>query len=121
MAHVEKVLVTSAARTATGDSGEISDPNTLEGDAAAAALILDITAVSGTTPSMTTIVEAKDPASGKWFQVATFGAKTAVGTTVVWVGVGSDAVFLPNRLRVSWTITGASPSFTFTVGLTGRN
>lgn len=100
-----ETLVASAARTTSGDSG------TLAGWGAATSLRvqLDVTAASGTSPSVTVLVE--DTLDGtNWNTVGTFAAKTAAGREVINItGLFSD------RLRVRWTITGTTPSFTFAV------
>lgn len=45
-----------------------------------------------------------------WNQVAAFGAKTAVSREALRINVP-----FADRIRVSWTITGTTPSFTFAV------
>ena len=102
-------LLPSAART-TGGAGD--------GTSAAAEfregnVLLDITAVSGTTPSLTVTVETS--ADGlSWFPHTAFAAKTAVGKDVLKLSnLGSFA-------RVSYAISGTTPSFTFSVVLDGK-
>lgn len=103
--YQEDTLVASAARTTSSDSGiwdGFSQAQTLR-------LLLNVTAASGTTPSLTVVAE--DTLDGtNFFPIATFAAKTAAGTEIL-------NVTLPfaNRLRVRWTITGTTPSFTFSV------
>lgn len=100
-----ETVVASAARTVSGDSG------TLTGWGAAASLRvqLDVTAASGTSPSLTVLVE--DTLDGTtWNTVGTFAAKTAVGREVINI-----TSLFSDRLRVRWTISGTTPSFTFAV------
>lgn len=101
----EDTLVASGARTASGDTGPLPDygrSNTLR-------LQLNVTAVAGTSPTLDVLVE--DTLDGtNWNTVGTFAQKTAVGREVVNV----TAPFA-KRLRVSWSITGTGPSFTFEV------
>jgi len=103
--YAEDVLVASAARTTSADTGEMtgfSDATTLRAQ-------LDVTAASGTTPSLTVVIE--DTLDGTtWNVVGTFAAKTAAGREVINVTTP-----FANRLRVRWTITGTTPSFTFSV------
>ena len=100
-----ETLVASAARTTSGAS-------TLSegwGHASKIRAQLNVTAASGTTPSLTVLIE--DTLDGTtWNTVGTFAAKTTSGREVVNV----TAPF-SDRLRVSWTITGTTPSFTFAV------
>lgn len=104
--YAEDTLVASAARTATGNSGVLAGDygpsNTLR-------IQLDVTAASGTSPTLDVVVE--DTLDGTNFNtIATFAQKTAAGREVVNVTVP-----FAKRLRVRWTIGGTTPSFTFSV------
>lgn len=103
--YAEETVVSSAARTAAGDTGVIDG----YGGASSLRAQLDVTAATGTTPSLTVLVE--DTLDGtNWNTVGSFSAKTATGREVINVtGVFAD------RIRVSWSITGTGPSFTFAV------
>lgn len=74
-----------------------------------AALYLNVTAASGTTPTLTVTVE-DSPDGQTWYTLATFTQAT---------GVTSEAkrVLDPfgRYLRVSYTVGGTAPSFTFDV------
>lgn len=99
-------LVPSGARTSSADSGPLLGFGTEVG---ALRLELAVTAVSGTTPSMTVVVE--DTLDGvNWNTLGTFTAVTAAGEQVLNV-----AQPFADQLRVRWTITGTTPSFTFSV------
>lgn len=108
-------LVASAARTASGDSG------TLEGfgDVTAARVQLNVSAASGTTPTLDVVVE--DTLDGtSWNTIGTFAQKVAAGREVInmHAGKAESATFQPlfaDRWRVRWTIGGTTPSFTFSV------
>lgn len=98
-----------AAETITGTS------TFLDGGAASttgAIAHLHITAVSGTTPSMTVKFSDATTSGGVYTDIASgaFPAKTAIG--------GSRLV-IPGTIRqfvkCTWTITGTTPSFTFAV------
>jgi hypothetical protein len=97
--------VASAARTTSSDSGiwdGFADSQNLR-------VALNVTAASGTTPNLAVVVE--DTLDGTvFFPIATFAAKTAAGTEIL--NVTSP---FANRLRARWTITGTTPSFTFSV------
>ena len=102
--------VPSAARTASGNSGALR----VYGDKIN--VFLDVTAVSGTTPSATFTVEwAHDGTT--WFPAATpdtLGAAVTAGVKRVQT-VDVKGPFL----RVVWTVSGTTPSFTFAVHLYG--
>lgn len=98
-------LATSAARTTTGQGSAVST-----GVDRAQVAKLDITARSGTTPSLTVTIEESVNGSTGWATHSSFAAANAVG---------SQVIELPKRgqpfMRASWTITGGTPSFTFSV------
>lgn len=114
-ASQEVTLVSSAARTASGDGGVLEG----FGDIKAARVQLDVTAASGTTPTLDVVLE--DSLDGtNWNTIGTFAQKTAAGREVINLhgGKAESATFQPlfaRRWRVRWTIGGTTPSFTFSV------
>lgn len=101
------VLVASAARTVTGASTGLS------GFIAANKLIveLDISAVTGTTPTLDLVIQ--DTLDGvNWFTIATFATQNAVAHLVQNVTTPFS-----DQIRASWTIGGTTPSFTFSVSV----
>lgn len=102
---VVDILVPSAARTASGDTGTLDG----YGVADSARVQLEVTAASGTSPTLDVVVE--DTLDGtNWNVVGTFAQKTAAGREVVNLSTP-----FTDRLRVRWTVGGTSPSFTFSV------
>lgn len=110
----------SAARTATANSDDIDNYA-----ARGARCVLDITAASGTTPTLDVKLQSKDPISGKYVDLpgAAFAQKTATGTDdlTVYPGVAETANetvsdVLAGVWRAVATIGGTTPSFTFTLG-----
>lgn len=97
-------LVASAARTATGtgDTAEMGEKSCMR-------LKLDVTAASGTTPTLDVIVETSPDGADNWQTVATFAQKTAVSSELN-VFPGTDRF-----VRAKWTIAGTTPSFTFSL------
>ena len=96
-------LAASAARTTSGNSGQV----TVEGPTFG--VMLNVTAVSGTTPSMTLSIEWS-PDGVTWYPGETADAFTAITAT------GARAKAFPVKgpyARASWAITGTTPSFTF--------
>jgi len=101
-------LLASAARTESGNTfGTPEDSSRMK----EALFFLDVTAVSGTGPTLDVAIKTRDPVSKKWFTIATFTQFTAVGKEMIKVSDG-----LGERIAVEWTIGGTSPSFTFSVG-----
>lgn len=97
------IVTASGARTATGNSGALSAAGS-----STIAAFLDVTAVSGTTPSMTVSVEESHDGT-TWRSVGAFAAKTAAGTE------RKSFVIAEPFYRYVWTITGTTPSFTFSI------
>lgn len=79
-------------------------------------VFLDVTAASGTSPTLDVTVKAKDPASGKYFTIGSFTQATGVTTEAIWIGGGADTEFTTDTFRVETTVGGVTPSFTFSVG-----
>jgi hypothetical protein len=108
MAYMESQRqVPSAARTTSGNSGSL-DPgeqgNTLH-------LLVDVTAASGTTPSLALSVE--------WSSNGTDWATPETADTFTAITAAAKRVKSFTRKapldRVVWAITGTTPSFTFSV------
>lgn len=98
-------LADSAARTTTGATGAVPG----FGDKITLRAQLDVTAASGTAPTLTVLIE--DTIDGtNWNTVGSFTQKTAVSREVVNITIPFS-----DRLRASWTIGGTTPSFTFSV------
>lgn len=109
-----------AARAVTENSAE-----QVNGYARGVRLTLDVTAASGTSPTLTVKLQAKDAVSGKYVDIAgaAFTAKTAAGTDelVVYPGIAETANetvsdVIPDAWRAVATIGGTTPSFTFSLG-----
>lgn len=98
-------LAASAARTTSGNS-------TAGGGWAPATLLrvqLDVTAASGTTPTLDVVIE--DSLDGSTFNtIGTFTQKVATGREVINI-----VTPFADTLRARWTVGGTTPSFTFSV------
>lgn len=86
---------------------------------------MDITAVTGTTPTLDVKAQLKDPLSGKYVDIPStaFAQKTATGTDTlcIYPGITTTANrqvsnVLPRTYRLVYTISGTTPSFTLSVG-----
>lgn len=113
---------TALRLTAAAASVNSGDLDNLAGSAVA--FVIDITAITGTTPTATFTVEGKDPISGKYYTILASAALSATGTTVLRVFPGATAAanlsandFVPKVFRVSCTIAGTTPAVTATVGV----
>ena len=104
--HADTLPVTlheSAARTATGTGSALE-----LGDRGVLRLLIDVTAASGTTPTLDVTVETSFDGS-TWRSVAAFAQRTSVASERKSFA-GCDRF-----VRVSYTIGGTTPSFTFSV------
>lgn len=104
----EVTLLASAARTTSGDTS--ATPVDVK-KYKEAIFFLDVTAVSGTTPTLDVKIKTKDPVSGKWFDLVAFTQATAVTSEMKAV-----SGLLGSQISVFYTIGGTTPSFTFSVG-----
>ena len=96
-------LVSSGTRTTSGSSGSlpIESIHTLR-------LVSSVTAASGTTPSLTVTLEHSGDGT-TWVAHSSFAAQTGTGSARK-VFSGFD-----RYVRITWAITGTTPSFTFSV------
>lgn len=106
----------SAARTATGNSGDLSN-----GQHRGLHLVIDATAASA-TPSVVFTIQGKDETSGQYYTILASAAITGVSTTVLRVYPGLTAASntvandaLPKTWRVLATHADAD-SITYSVG-----
>lgn len=110
-------LLTLAAASASVNS---NDQTNLNGRGIK--VVVDITAISGTTPTLTITIKGKDPTSGKYFILLASAALSTVATTVLTVYPGLTASanvvasdVLPKTWRVEAVITGTTPAVTATI------
>jgi len=105
----EVTLLASATRTTSGDTS--ATPVDVK-KYKEAVFFLDVTAVSGTAPTLDVKIKTKDPVSGKWFDLAAFTQATDVTSEMKAV-----SGLLGSQIAVFYTIGGTTPSFTFSVGV----
>jgi hypothetical protein len=109
-------LVGNGTRTVSSNTGELSALERVADQPADAGRVatklrfqLNVTAASGTSPTLDVVVE--DTLDGtNWNTVGTFAQRTAAGRQVIDITSPFSG-----RLRVRWTIGGTAPSFTFSV------
>lgn len=98
-------VVASAARTTSSNSGALPD----YGPADKLRVQLNVTAASGTTPTLDVLVE--DTLDGTNYNtIGTFAQKTTTGREVINI-----TTQFADSIRVRWTVAGTTPSFTFSV------
>lgn len=104
----------SAAYTISGDSGDL-DVSLIK----SIALDINITAVGGSSPTLTFFVDRKG-ADGLYYQIWSSGSLTSAQQVSRSIGPGCTVnQSLGTLARVRWVITGSSPSWTFSVSILG--
>jgi len=103
----EQTGVAPITVTTTGTSREYRELGGFQ----RAVLFLDVSAASGTNPSLTVGLQVQDPVSQKWSQAALFAAQAAATGSTPISPVAIELYGL--NYRANWTVSGASPSFTF--------
>ena len=86
-------------------------------------IVVDITTIAGTAPTLIVTIQGKDVVSGKYYTLLASAALAVTGTTVMTVYPGLIAAanltandVLPKTWRVITTIGGTTPAVTATVG-----
>lgn len=112
----------SAARTTTGASGALTN-NSGRG----ALFFLNVTAATGTTPTLDVRLQVQDPVSLAFIDLpgcAFAQITTATGLRMIEIAPGLPEAAnvrvnraLPRVYQIAWAITGTTPSYTFSVGI----
>jgi len=74
---------------------------------------LDITAVSGTSPTLDVTLRVYDRFSDDWYLLGTFTQKNSTG-----IDIGQIQYGLGEKVAIKYVISGSNPSFTFSVNAT---
>ncbi len=98
-------LLASGARTASGNSSNIDVRYVDSAD-----ILINVTAVSGTNPELVVAVKGLDEITGVWKTLVVTDPITAVGQ--YWLQLEPIRFRV---IRVDYTVTGTTPSFTFSV------
>lgn len=98
-------LLPSDARTSSGTSSDIDVARFIVTD-----ICVDVTAVSGTSPTLSVYIEGRQRAIGKYRTLLSFENISATGT---YCGLINPLAY--SQIRVRWVVGGTSPSFTFAV------
>lgn len=115
-----KSTLTTPAVTATTTGGDTDTAGywarNIFGTFRDAFVIINVTAASGTGPSITFFIDVLGPDGVTWFNIFAFTAITAVGSSNKLIGQHFGSGLLGSSVRVRWGApTGTTPSFTFTV------
>lgn len=115
---VSALLTLAAAAGGTVNSSDQVNPN-----CHGLQLGINITTLTGTSPTVTVTIQGKDLASGAYYTLLQSAALAATGFTLLTVNPGmtnvanvSSAQVLPAVWRVSVSVAGTAPAATATVG-----
>lgn len=116
--NANKTIVALAAAAAGGNTANLDNAFW-----AGVQLGINITAITGTAPTLTVIIEGQDDASGVWYAMLTSAALTATGFTLLTIYPAVAAVanvsvpqVLPKTWRVRYAVAGTTPSVNATIG-----
>lgn len=110
--HQSSVAVVTALAAASAGANGDDQVNT---NARGLKLVIDITALAGTSPTLTVTIQGKDAVSGKYFTILASAALASQATTVLTVYPGLTAAtnvvandVLPRDWRVIYAIGGSA-------------
>jgi len=116
--NVNALLTLTAANAAAAPTSQDIDVSNYGG----IILYIDITGITGTTPTLTVTIQGKDDVSGKYHTILASAALNATGTTVLRVYPGLTAAanltandVLAKTIRVTTAIGGTTPAVTATI------
>lgn len=111
-------LVTLAASAVSGNSVDLTNVN-----GHGLQLGINITAITGTVPTITVTIQGKDIASGQYYTLLQSAAIATTGFTLLTLFPGATATanvsspqVLPRTYRILYTIAGTTPAVTATIG-----
>jgi len=73
-------------------------------------VFLEVTGVSGTSPTLDVTIDTQNPITGEWHTLHTFSQMTSTGKQMARI---SDCIGA--KIAPTWTIGGTDPSFTFSI------
>src|SRR5258707_3599301 len=111
MGNQNLILAPQATRTASGSSSVPLDVSQMS----EIATFLVVNSASGTTPALTVTIQ-DSPDGVNWANAYTFPAVTS-GSTALPAGWCDLKYSVGRYMQASWTISGTSPSFTFSVSV----
>lgn len=110
------IVLASATQTVSGGAAPVNVPEALK----RLEVDINVTAASGTTPTLDVFVEGLD-ANGVWFTLWHPTQITGAIATAQSIGPGGQTPLLvPDTIRVRWVIGGTTPSFTFSISVIGQ-
>jgi hypothetical protein len=102
--HTEVLLLQPETRTTSGDT--TAKPLIVE-NGSVITFMVDVTAVSGTSPTLDIYIDFYSTKLGKWINQDKFTTITAADTYALAIPVRGT------RYALRWVLGGTSPSFTF--------
>lgn len=118
--------VDTAYMTLTAAAASVNGADVATNDSGIGLIVYtNITAITGTTPSLVVTVQGKDPVSGVYHTILASASLTTAGFTVLRIGPGlattanaSANDLVPSIFRITATIAGTTPAVTATISIT---
>lgn len=117
-------LAAASVQTLTAASVSVNSADQANNYYRCVHVVVDITVITGTGPTLTVTIQGKDAVSGKYYPILASAALSTVSTTVLKVCPGITATanvsvsdLLPRDWRISSTIAGTTPAVTATIAV----
>jgi hypothetical protein len=114
---------TPALTLAAASVGKSTGPFNIPAGTIGAHIVINITALAGTAPTLTVTISGIDPVSGASYPIIASTALAATGTTVLRIFAGATPAanltvsdILPPQIQITATIGGTTPAVTATIG-----
>ena len=121
---VNKTVPAQQFSAYTGGAGTVVSDDYDNLSSNSAHIVIDVTALSGTSPTYAVTLQGKDSLSGKYYTILASSAQSALVTTVMKVGLGMSAVanlaandVIPRGWRISTVLGGTVSTITGTVAV----
>ena len=111
--YKQRSLHDSGAETVDGNSDDVN----VREQSGPFSFVLDVTAQSGTTPTLDVDIEGKCPVSGKYVVLGSF---TQVGDALSTQKVDISEIAFAT-IRAAWDLEGTTPSYTFTLSMSAKD
>ncbi len=122
MANVNECVETGALQTLTAAAASANSGDLDATRHKGILLYINVTAITGTTPTLAVTIQGKSPVSGTYYTILTSASITTTGMTVLRVYPGLTAAAnlvandtLPCTYRLSSAIGGTTPAVTATI------
>lgn len=113
VSYRELNIVANGTRTTTASSSAVdTNPSSVDFRSANGVLLVDVNAVSGTSPQMVPVLYCQDQRQGELYPI--FTGSPAITTAGQYA---YQIEFFCRTIRGGWNLSGTTPSFTFSMDI----